>query len=261
MNLNDDVLAAIRNLYSNDELGLLTEVKNTSNVALDSAFIEICEFYEANGRLPVDSDDADIHEMMLGAKFKSIFENETRIFAVKKLDAHGILGMNILPEVQDENEGDVDVSQFATIDALMNSPEFAGIFSDSGADDLFDTSRIEQQRRKPAEDTATRKICTDFEQFKALFDSMDTKIKFNLVHKVRITDDGIHQKEVVQGAWFFVNDQLAYVAEVSEEAHRREHGRIERRLRVIFDNGQESNMLMRSILKMAHADKKALKFK
>src|SRR5690606_9408241 len=55
------------------------------------------------------------------------------------------------------------------------------------------------------------------------------------------------------GAWFIVGGQKAYVAEMGEVTLT-EQGRTDARLRVIFDNGTESNMLMRSLQRALNKD-------
>ncbi|MDQ3044332.1 MAG: GIY-YIG nuclease family protein, partial [Chloroflexota bacterium] len=59
--------------------------------------------------------------------------------------------------------------------------------------------------------------------------------------------------EIVEGAWFIVEGQKAYVAEVGE-VFTNAQGRTDARLRVIFDNGTESNMLMRSLQRSLNKD-------
>ncbi|WP_435168623.1 hypothetical protein [Falsirhodobacter sp. 1013] len=50
--------------------------------------------------------------------------------------------------------------------------------------------------------------------------------------------------EIQRGRFFIVEGQKAHVAEM-EESTLTDQGRIDARLRVIFDNGTESDMLMR----------------
>ncbi|MEA2907844.1 MAG: hypothetical protein QOI12_5231 [Alphaproteobacteria bacterium] len=59
--------------------------------------------------------------------------------------------------------------------------------------------------------------------------------------------------EIRPGSWFIVGGQKAYVAELGE-VFTNAQGRTDARLRVIFDNGTESNMLMRSLQRALHKD-------
>ena len=59
--------------------------------------------------------------------------------------------------------------------------------------------------------------------------------------------------EIEKGRFFIVGGQKAYVAEKGETTLN-VHGSTDARLRVIFDNGTESNMLMRSLQRALNKD-------
>ncbi|MFN3891928.1 MAG: hypothetical protein ACK4MV_16150 [Beijerinckiaceae bacterium] len=61
------------------------------------------------------------------------------------------------------------------------------------------------------------------------------------------------KSEIEPGRHFIFNWQVAYVAE-KDEVFTNHRGRRDARLSVIFDNGAESNMLMRSLYRQLHAD-------
>lgn len=61
------------------------------------------------------------------------------------------------------------------------------------------------------------------------------------------------KSEIAQGRFYILGGQKAYVAAM-EEPYKNEHGYVEARLRVIFDNGTESNLLMRSLQKALQQD-------
>lgn len=60
--------------------------------------------------------------------------------------------------------------------------------------------------------------------------------------------------EIQKGQYFIVNGQIAYVAEVGGEDFRTQYDRRDSRLRVIYDNGTEDNLLMRSFQRALHRD-------
>lgn len=62
--------------------------------------------------------------------------------------------------------------------------------------------------------------------------------------------------EIQQGTFFIVGGQIAYVAEVGEE-FTTEYDRRDSRLRVIYDNGTESNVLQRSLQRALYRDEAA----
>jgi hypothetical protein len=59
--------------------------------------------------------------------------------------------------------------------------------------------------------------------------------------------------EIEQGRFFIVSGQIAYVAEKGETTLT-DQGRTDARLRVIFDNGTQSKMLMRSLQRALNKD-------
>ena len=59
--------------------------------------------------------------------------------------------------------------------------------------------------------------------------------------------------EIRPGSWFIVGGQKAYVA-AAGETFTNAQGRTDARLRVIFDNGTESNLLMRSLQRALNKD-------
>jgi hypothetical protein len=65
--------------------------------------------------------------------------------------------------------------------------------------------------------------------------------------------DEIKMTEIQKGEYFIVQGQIAYVAEVGED-FRTQYDRRDSRLRVIYDNGTETNLLMRSFQRALHRD-------
>ncbi len=59
--------------------------------------------------------------------------------------------------------------------------------------------------------------------------------------------------EIKKGEFFIVGGQIAYVAEVGEEFIS-QYDRRDSRLRVIYDNGTESDVLLRSLQRALHRD-------
>ena len=59
--------------------------------------------------------------------------------------------------------------------------------------------------------------------------------------------------EIQNGECFIVQGQIAYIAEVGQD-FRTQYDRRDSRLRVIYDNGTESNLLMRSFQRALHRD-------
>ena len=112
-----------------------------------------------------------------------------------------------------------------------------------------------QADKKVAEEIANRTPCEDFDKFKPLFDKAQSDLKHGLVEAKLLKDqkDRDYMAKIEQGDWFIVNGQKAYVAEFSKE---RNHGfdKNDYRLRVIYDNRTESDLLLRSLQKALYED-------
>src|SRR3546814_5440557 len=81
----------------------------------------------------------------------------------------------------------------------------------------------------------------------------DTLFPYTKLFRSRQTRRYARMAGIKQGEFFIVNGQIAYVAEMGEEFET-EYERRDSRLRVIFDNGTESNLLLRSLQRALHRD-------
>jgi hypothetical protein len=103
--------------------------------------------------------------------------------------------------------------------------------------------------KRAAEEIANRTKCEDFEQFKPLF----VQVRKDLDAGIRKTRPFQTMDEIKKGEFFIVGGQIAYVAEVGAE-FTTEYERRDSRLRVIYDNGTESDVLLRSLQRALHRD-------
>ena len=103
--------------------------------------------------------------------------------------------------------------------------------------------------RRAAEEIATRERCPDFDGYKPLFQQVQAELE----RGYRETRPFELKAEIEPGRFIIVGGQKAYVAEKDAEFTNAQ-GRRDARLRVIFDNGTESNMLMRSLQRALNED-------
>ena len=103
--------------------------------------------------------------------------------------------------------------------------------------------------KRAAEEIANRQTCEDFDQFKPLFEQVQKELSAGLRQTRRFE----RKSEIAPGRFYILGGQKAYVATMEQPATN-EHGNIDARLRVIFDNGTESNLLMRSLQKALQQD-------
>ena len=120
----------------------------------------------------------------------------------------------------------------------------------AGAPDITELRHVRTSAdKRAAEEIANRTKCEEFDQFKPLF----VQIKNDLDTGVRQTRPFQTMAEIKQGEFFIVGGQIAYVADVGEE-FTTEYDRRDSRLRVIYDNGTESDVLLRSLQRALHHD-------
>ncbi|MCC5939886.1 MAG: GIY-YIG nuclease family protein [Lunatimonas sp.] len=113
------------------------------------------------------------------------------------------------------------------------------IFGDD--EGLFDFRHTPKVTTMP-DYVASRKPCEDFEDFESVLKSCQADLK----HGKRKIKDFKNEQQIDVGYFFVLNGILVYVAEV-EERKLDKSGKMNARLRCIFENGTESDMLLRSL--------------
>ncbi len=104
-------------------------------------------------------------------------------------------------------------------------------------------------RRDAAEQVADRFPCKDFAQFKPLFDQAQSDLAAGAREAKRFEKDA----SIEQGDFFILNGQMVYVASVGE-IFKAPNGENDARLRAIYANGTESNILRRSLQRGLYKD-------
>jgi hypothetical protein len=135
-------------------------------------------------------------------------------------------------------------------DALMAELEGA-----AGTSDITTLRHVRTSAEKrEAEEIASRTKCLDFETFKPLFQ----QVKADLESGARTTrrfvkDAGFLKADIHAGQFFILGGQTAFVAEVGEPI-KAPNGETDARLRVIYSNGTESDLLLRSLQRALYKD-------
>src|SRR5882757_810371 len=125
----------------------------------------------------------------------------------------------------------------------------------AGASDITELRHVRTSAEKrAAEEIANRAVCEDFEQFKPLF----ARVAKELEAGMRITrqirkDAGFLKADIKEGEFFILGGQTAYIADVGEPI-RAPNGEFDARLRVIYSNATESNLLLRSLQRALYKD-------
>ena len=202
-----------------------------------AGFEDIQRFVEASGHAPSSGADNDIFERLYAVRLEQLVANATYCELLEPLDHQGLL--NAVESTDDDDELDMD--------ALASELEDL----DGVASDITDIRHVRPvAERKAAEDVASREPCKDFDKFKPMLE----QVQAELTSGVRATRPFEKKAEIEVGRLFVLKGQKAYVAEKGD-VYVNDNGMTEARLRVIFDNGTESNLLMRSLQRALNEDK------
>ncbi len=124
-----------------------------------------------------------------------------------------------------------------------------------GESDIADIATLRHVRssveKREAEEIANRTPCADFAEFKPFFDNVKADIADGTRKTMPLQEKRLDA--IKHGQWFVIGGQIAYVAEDSG-SFETEYDRRDSRLRVIYDNGTESNVLARSLQRALHRD-------
>ncbi len=202
-----------------------------------AGFEDIVRFREEHGSVPQHGESRDFFERLYAVRLDRLREREDCRALLQEFDRYGLLAAPAASKNEIE-----DLDDAALLAALGVEPV--------GEVDLTNLTHVKPRADvRATEDVANRSACADFGIFKPLF----AQVQRDLESGVRQTRPFELKAEIQPGAWFIVGGQKAYVAEMGEQ-FTTEHGRTDARLRVIFDNGTESNMLMRSLQRALNKD-------
>ena len=231
---DDDALLA--------ELGVEVETKKAvrrtpREERIIAGFEEIQRFTEEQGRQPQHGESGDIFERLYAVRLDQIRNVQECRELVEPLDYQGLLSGSVSSLPADTEELDDD--------ELL-----AELGIDVDAPPITELKHVRSTaEKKAAEDIANRERCEDFEVFKPIFDQVQKELNSGL----RETRPFEMKAEIEKGRFFIVSGQKAYVAEKGETTIN-DQGRTDARLRVVFDNGTESSMLMRSLQRALNKD-------
>lgn len=223
----------LRALFESED-GALFKLKpkrniQTSDDRLLEAFNKINDFIRNNERLP-NSQSSDINEAVLGTELDTIKVDDKKSEYLREFDEFGILEFEKAPD---------------SLEELFNSS--GDIFDKDG---IFDTSNLPRAKitDKNVGEIAKRKRVDNFTEFKDIFDDANNKLatKEKILKRFNsVTDIRLHGLYVVGG-------MMCYVESIGEA--KEVFGRKKERLRVIYANGVESNVYLRTLASQLYED-------
>lgn len=207
-----------------------------------AGFEEIQRFVAKHGRPPQHGEKRDIFERMYAVRLDRLRALADYRSLLIPLDHQGLLS-SAEPTISEST-------------ATIGDDELLAELRDAaGAGDITELRHVRKSvDKRAAEEIANRTVSEDFEKFKPLFELVKRELKSGVRHTLPFqTMDEIKLAEIQKGEYFIVQGQIAYVADVGED-FKTQYDRRDSRLRVIYDNGTESNLLMRSFQRALHRD-------
>lgn len=203
-----------------------------------AGFEEVQRFVEQHGHAPRHEEDRGIFERLYAVRLDRLRALEECRALLEPFDHQGLLTSEGAPsnvETDKIDEGEL-LSELAEIgEEAASITELRHVRSST--------------KKRAAEEVANRQRCADFDRFKPLFEQIQEQLETG----IRKTRPFELKAEIEPGRFFIVGGQKVYVAEKAEEFINAQ-GKRDARLRVIFDNGTESNMLMRSLQRALNDD-------
>lgn len=222
-----------------------------------AGYEEIERFVEEHGRLPQHGEGRDIFERLYAVRLDRMRQSDECRAVLEGRDLRGLLTPD--PNVGEAHgvcEEGAEYRPGATAEAPLSDGELLAAL---GTENIGETDITELRHVRPsaekraAEEIAQRTHCEDFGIFKPLFKRLETDIQSGMVQTQPVTAEnrGISEKD-----FFILNGLTLYVAEVGEPL-KTTAGEVDRRLRLIFSNGTESNLLLRSLQRAFYDDPSA----
>jgi hypothetical protein len=225
-----------------EALGVSVETKKVSARTpqaerVIAGFEDILKFVEEHGHPPQHGEDRDIFERLYAVRLDRLREQPDCGALLAEFDRFGLL------------EAGVPYGGFA------EESDDSALLAELGVEHIQASEITKLTHVKPreevraAEEIANRTPCVDFNRFKPLF----AQVRADLDTSIRETRRFGEDAEIRQGEFFILGGQMAYVADMADEFVT-EYGRPDRRLRVIFDNETESDLLLRSLQRALYKD-------
>ncbi|WP_312525368.1 GIY-YIG nuclease family protein [Comamonas sp.] len=204
-----------------------------------AGFEDILRFHQTHGRAPQHSEGGDIFERLYAVRLDQLRKLPEAQALLAGLDTPGLLSGAVVAHTD--------------VDALDEDALLAELGISAEPTDASDITVLRHVRssveKRAAEEVADRTPCEDFERFQPLFEQVERELKSGVRKALPFGRDA----SVFNGNYFIVGGQLAYVAEVGDTI-KAPNGESDARLRVIYANGTESNLLRRSLQRALYKD-------
>jgi hypothetical protein len=226
------------------ELGIETERKaiggrTPREERIIAGFEEVQRFVDEHGHVPQHGEGKDTFERIYAVRLDRLRALEECHGLLAPLDRQKLLaGTGLEPAKADPDDLDDD--------ALL-----AELGAEAAPGEITELRHVRSAAEKrAAEEIANRTNCDDFETFKPLFERVESDVRTGLRQSQAIAAG---RRDIEAGDFFILDGITLYVAEMGEPL-KMTGGEVDRRLRVIFANGTESNLLLRSLQRAFYND-------
>lgn len=204
-----------------------------------AGFEEIERFVEEQGRLPQHGEEHDIFERLYALRLDRLRESAECRAVLEPLDSCRLLAA----EVDTSPTLEADFDDETLLDSL-------GINAASENDVTQLTHVRSRSEIKAAEEIAQRTLCQDFDQFKPIFEQVQRDLETGARQTIKYQDNA-----AVNPSDLFILDGQKVMVVDTGEPFVSDYGRQDRRLRVVYDNATESDLLLRSLQRALNKDK------
>ena len=202
-----------------------------------AGFEDIVRFREEHGRAPQHGEERDIFERLYAVRLDRLRDQASCRELLADMDAHGLLAR--------------PPDRMPPLDTLDDEALLAELGVEAPhADDITTLCHVtSREEKRAAEEVANRERCEDFDRFRPLFETAERELADGGREARRFGRDA----SIATGDFFILGGQTAYVAETGEPI-RAPNGEADARLRVVYSNGTESNLLRRSLQRALYKD-------
>lgn len=212
---------------------ITSKTKKINKVSYDpeiEKFREIIDFVKENGREPYKVDD-NWEERKLASRLIGIRNDDERLDYLKQYDEIGVL---------EQNKKETNIPEVNSVDDILMSGSSELLRDSPGKNSIFDTSSIRKPMTMP-EYIAKRKKIKDFDRYEKLFKACQKDIAEGKRKLLQFRNE----QDIHPNNFYVLNGVLLYVESVGER--KKVNNKTNARLKCIFENGTESDMLLRSL--------------
>lgn len=236
----------LEDIFNDDELGILDTKATVSNIKSENdrlidSFLEVNAFFEKNNREP-KADVFVVNERSLGVWLKGFRNCSLTMEILKPYDTHNLLG-----------EISVEIT---SVDDILNDDEL-GILDTDEALEIFKIKNVSSLKdREEADFVARRKAMKDknFAPYEANFKAVHKDLREG---KRKLID--FHENQLNEGV-YFIHNGILLLLEKTFHLEKDKYGKLDGRTKIIFENGTESGMKLRSLWKNLFENGKTVTF-